>query len=414
MRERWIVIGILLLFLIFPIGILIYSLPSNIYSPEKNSLTEVGLLQFDNENGSFRAHIYLNTKPVEVRIGLKNIRTVPEASMLGNEVEWKGVYSKRSRIFYQGSEYESLYYEGSLTYTNPLQFSVVKNGKVSATITNNGEVPIENIFVMYRTQPYDRPYRGYLGSIDAGKTKSIVLEERYISTDRYREIMEDAGISKYATRVLNYDGKYDLHGLLIEPRQGVKIAYQLPKSEWDLLVPLSVEGVSIKRFIWATASSPTQEGFVLDLAHHHLGDNKDQNLTPPSPEGITYTKTFTLKQIGEALYIGEATLNITTKNVVATDAFGKGEYYDYVYINGFNIGKLNDYVTIEGQDYTPRTMRLPIDSSVLHTERNIIEIKAGSNANKTNYDDFEFYDLRIEISGKPRPVLIPSPPPPLR
>ncbi len=91
------------------------------------------------------------------------------------------------------------------------------------------------------------------------------------------------------------------------------------------------------------------------------------------------------------------TLSIVTKNVIPTDTEGIGLYYDYVYINEHSIGKLNDFIQAEKQDYFPRTVDIPFSASLLNTGRNTITITSGCDDSGINYDDFEFYDIKLEI-----------------
>lgn len=81
-----------------------------------------------------------------------------------------------------------------------------------------------------------------------------------------------------------------------------------------------------------------------------------------------------------------------------------------VYINGEYIGKLNDYVINETQDYNPRTVSIPFDSAILLPFDNTIEITSGANSEGTNYDDFEFYNLKMVIYwDQQMPIAIPEP-----
>jgi len=62
-------------------------------------------------------------------------------------------------------------------------------------------------------------------------------------------------------------------------------------------------------------------------AHHHLGDDFKEELTPGEPEGLVYTTTFNLDSRAD---ITGAELRLTTKSVVPgpTD-----EFFDNVYLN---------------------------------------------------------------------------------
>ncbi|NOR48466.1 MAG: PQQ-binding-like beta-propeller repeat protein [Methanosarcinaceae archaeon] len=133
--------------------------------------------------------------------------------------------------------------------------------------------------------------------------------------------------------------------------------------------------------------------YVLDAGHHHLGDGVKPELMPADAEGTVYTKTFVLERIdGDT-----AGITLTTKSVVPTDTAGIGLFYDQVYVNGDKVGKLNDYIEAKEQDNLPRSVTIYFSTKLLHSGENNITITSGCNADCSNYDDFEFYDLRLEI-----------------
>ena len=72
------------------------------------------------------------------------------------------------------------------------------------------------------------------------------------------------------------------------------------------------------------------------------------------------------------------------------------------------VGRLNDLVLNETQDYLPVTVSMPFEPSLLRGSANVIEITSGSNTNGTNHDDFEFYDLKIVLYSD-RQMLIAIP-----
>ena len=85
--------------------------------------------------------------------------------------------------------------------------------------------------------------------------------------------------------------------------------------------------------------------YVLDADHHHLGDGVKPELLPTAAEDTVYTKTFIPDRIdGDA-----ASITLTTKSVVPTDTAGIGLFYDQVYVNGNEVGKLNDYIEAKEQ-----------------------------------------------------------------
>lgn len=164
--------------------------------------------------------------------------------------------------------------------------------------------------------------------------------------------------------------------------------------------------------IFAFLAISTASGAVIDVdrAHHHLGDEVKSDLTPANPEGTIYTKTFHLDKIeGDT-----ASLNLITKSVVPTDTLGAAMFYDYVYVNGNSVGKLNDYIEAKEQDSLPRTVKIYFSTSMLKVGENNITIASGSNADGTDYDDFEFYDLKVEIAPESEYPYIKSLSPPLK
>ena len=133
--------------------------------------------------------------------------------------------------------------------------------------------------------------------------------------------------------------------------------------------------------------------YVLDAGHHHLGDGVKPELMPHDAEGTVYTKTFVLNRIdGDT-----ASITLTTRSVVPTDSAGIGLFHDQVYVNGNKVGKLNDYIEAKEQDNLPRSVTIYFNTKMLHYGENNITISSGCNADSSNYDDFEFYDLRLEI-----------------
>ena len=150
--------------------------------------------------------------------------------------------------------------------------------------------------------------------------------------------------------------------------------------------------------------------YVLDADHHHLGDGVKPELTPADAEGIFYTKIFVLDRIdGDT-----AGITLTTKSVVPTDTAGIGLFYDQVYVNGNNVGKLNDYIEAKEQDNLPRSVTIYFSTKLLYSGENNISISSGCNADCSDYDDFEFYDLRLEISPESKYQYSENVSPPLR
>ncbi len=150
--------------------------------------------------------------------------------------------------------------------------------------------------------------------------------------------------------------------------------------------------------------------YVLDAGHHHLGDGVKPELMPADAEGTVYTKTFVLDRIdGDT-----ASITLTTRSVVPTDTAGIGLFYDQVYVNGNKVGKLNDYIEAKEQDNLPRSVTIYLSTKLLHSGENNITISSGCNADCSNYDDFEFYDLRLEIIPESKYLYSENLRPPLR
>jgi len=150
--------------------------------------------------------------------------------------------------------------------------------------------------------------------------------------------------------------------------------------------------------------------YVLDAGHHHLGDGIKPELMPVDAEGTVYTKIFVLDRIdGDT-----ASITLTTRSVVPTDSAGIGLFHNQVYVNGNKVGKLNDYIEAKEQDNLPRSVTIYLSTKLLHSGENNITISSGSNADCSNYDDFEFYDLRLEISPESKNQYSENVRPPLR
>jgi hypothetical protein len=131
--------------------------------------------------------------------------------------------------------------------------------------------------------------------------------------------------------------------------------------------------------------------------HIHLGDNTDNNLTPPAPGGLSYTNTFSM--YGEPKR-QEVRLLLATVNVQPSAAKDEREYNDFVYINGVIVGRLNDKTGSGQPDYSPRKMELIFNSNLLRQGENNLTITSGSNLEGTNYDDFVISTIYMEQYGK--------------
>ncbi|WP_269851093.1 PQQ-binding-like beta-propeller repeat protein [Methanosarcina horonobensis] len=153
-------------------------------------------------------------------------------------------------------------------------------------------------------------------------------------------------------------------------------------------------------FVFASVASATE--IVLDTEYHHLGDDFKEELNPDDPEGLIYTTIFTLDP---SVDIESAELTLTGRSVVPgpTD-----EFLDKVYLNNIEIGSLNDYVQTETSDSAAVNITIPVHFSYFNSGNNTIKISAGSNANGSNYDDFEFSNLSLYLS-ETEPVTLTPP-----
>jgi outer membrane protein assembly factor BamB len=143
-------------------------------------------------------------------------------------------------------------------------------------------------------------------------------------------------------------------------------------------------------FVFASAASATE--IVLDTEHHHLGDDFKEELNPGAPEGLIYTATFTL---GTSVDMESAELTLTGKSIVPGPT---GEFLDKIYLNDIEIGSLNDYVPTGTPDSDSVNITIPVHPSFFDPGNNTIRISSGSDANGSNYDDFEFYDLSLHLN----------------
>ena len=126
----------------------------------------------------------------------------------------------------------------------------------------------------------------------------------------------------------------------------------------------------------------------------HLGDDTDESLSSPAPESVSYTYSFTQNK---EVQRDDIRLVLTVVNVLPAGAKNEMEYNDEVYINDVNIGNLNDFIESTDQDYVPANVEFIFSSDLIHIGENTITITSGSNADGTNYDDFEFSNLSIHL-----------------
>lgn len=154
--------------------------------------------------------------------------------------------------------------------------------------------------------------------------------------------------------------------------------------------------------LFAAISLASATEIVIDIAHHHLGDNFKEELTPGEPGGLIYTATFNLDSPAD---IRSAELTLTAKSVVPGPA---AEFLDRVYLNEKEIGALNDYIPAQTPDDIAIDIAVPIDPTILKPGTNTIKITSGSNAEGSNYDDFEFYNLAMHLT-ETEPITLEPP-----
>lgn len=133
----------------------------------------------------------------------------------------------------------------------------------------------------------------------------------------------------------------------------------------------------------------------IDLSHHHLGDYHyvGGELNPPEPEGHAYLTSFTI-----ALIPSHA--KMATLHLIARHISPKPEYAgDNVYLNGQKLADLMILATSrpgykQGQNYVE--FDVPVRLNNLQWGRNWLVI-VSSEGKTDNIDNFEFYDIHLEI-----------------
>jgi len=136
---------------------------------------------------------------------------------------------------------------------------------------------------------------------------------------------------------------------------------------------------------------PAEEIIFRDDSHHHLGDDFKENLIPKEPEGLVYTKTFFMNSEFES-----PELILMIKSVVPDALYeinDSTEYLDKIYINDVEVGILNLHVIPELETSEFWTL---LDPNPLRIGDNTIKITSGSNRDGSNYDDFEFFNLKLK------------------
>jgi len=135
------------------------------------------------------------------------------------------------------------------------------------------------------------------------------------------------------------------------------------------------------------------ENIVTDYSHHHIGDDFKEDLIPNEPEGTVYTMTFFLDSEFDS-----PELSFMMKSVVPVDwelIDDSTEYLNKVYINDVEVDILNIWVIPQESEATDEFCA-DLETDLLRIGNNTIKITSGSNKDKSNYDDFEFFNLELK------------------
>ena len=273
-KERKGVLVLLFVFLAITVGVLLLSLPSNLFSPEKNSATEVSLLEYSEASGNVRVDSYIFIHSDEARtVELggtppENIlNTNPSAEIEGSpesRLFWEGVFSKRSRTYYQNREYGSLFYEVELSFENPLGISIdLKEGeRPVAVLTNKGNELLEDIFISYQYSDGQGllQYSGRLSKLSPGREVYLELERGFADRSELISAMEGEGISPHAAAFLFSGNSWNPLQVTVYPRSpgsdygaaSLRLMYRLPEPVHEKLLPVYInpEPSSFYRFAW--------------------------------------------------------------------------------------------------------------------------------------------------------------------
>lgn len=266
-KEQKSVLILLLFFLFLIVGLLVYSLPGNLYSQQEGSMTEVIVMERSSGDNEFnyRSSIFPNFPQVrDVSVLLSPaevVRIEPDATVYQDSFfTWEEVHSRRSRTYVEGEQYNSLFFESLIEYQNSLDVSVsTEDSTPIAHIGNNASVAVTNVFVIHFAGTQRIRYVAYVPVINAFSNDTVALDSTYYDTQRLLDIMEEEGISRYAAGSI-YNSRSYGYGLIdADPWiQGnhTRLVYQLPESMHDELVPVEVEpkATTVKRFCWVVVS----------------------------------------------------------------------------------------------------------------------------------------------------------------
>jgi len=261
--SKWWGPGLILLMLIG--GFMAYSLPGVLVSLKKESITELALMKQANTGNSFdyRSYIFNSfEKGREVSVILPSanvIRMEPDASSSQDSFSWEGVHSRESMTYVEDEQYEHLFFEATVEYTNPLGISVsTKADSPVASIRNNGPVLVKNIFVIYTDGVRQTRCLAYLAEVDAFSNGTAGLEGTDYNVQRLANIMTEAGIpaesassffesSENSSSLLDKDAWRKINQMYL--------LYQLPESMHKELVFIEVKPQAAvrERFCWVMA-----------------------------------------------------------------------------------------------------------------------------------------------------------------
>jgi hypothetical protein len=144
---------------------------------------------------------------------------------------------------------------------------------------------------------------------------------------------------------------------------------------------------------------------VLDARRFHLGDSIQANFQRPLPDGHEWRGEFHLEQIpqGEVFLTLEA-IDLepcgpeTPPGSPFLKELRRGRLLTEIIVNNQPAGDLNRYIRFRASFDKPERIRCPILPSVLKIGANTIRInQIPLKENGTDFDDFEFSNLRLEL-----------------
>jgi hypothetical protein len=138
---------------------------------------------------------------------------------------------------------------------------------------------------------------------------------------------------------------------------------------------------------------------AIDSNYHHLGDEMDEELAVPEPEGARFEASFTLAKppADKRTFIALTVVQMVGAGPDSAYAaqLKAGELRTYLDVNGTRVGSLNDHVARQ-TDQALR-IRMPLPPGLLRVGANRVVIHTTpTKGNITQYDDFGFWGLALE------------------